>query len=368
MQYYLIYSAGGGGGEWNGLKRIWEQYMQEELKSHILIKFGDIFFNHENVGRTLYKPKLWNGLTNARSWLYENTGDDYVLNKSNIVLDSGTAKAVSWIASHYKGLEPLQYIDRFDKIADECGLVEKYVDFVTESKIDLAVTFDLPNPFKTRADSNLSRRIMDTDDNEPFIKHMAQYANLLFHRLGEEPEHMLTIINGKWSVEEYQFFLSLLDYIPCNIAVGALSDVRGRCFREYLGEVNHFDLQQYKRVHFLGCGGIEKVKILKENGYSDEKYSVDCATPVNRAFCDGISNYCVYGTGKLIKIRNDTKKQILLEHEKIKNPYYSIEELSDIIDLVIEHQKGREYHTPETFDARAKVMLHNSDVFKRNAM
>lgn len=69
---------------------------------------------------------------------------------------------------------------------------------------------------------------------------------------------------------------------------------------------------------------------------------MDCATPVNRAFCDGISNYCVYGTGKLIKIRNDTKKQILLEHEKIKNPYYSIEELSDIIDLVIEHQKGRE--------------------------
>jgi hypothetical protein len=162
-------------------------------------------------------------------------------------------------------------------------------------------------------------------------------------------------------------FMSLLDYSPKNVAVGALSEFRGRRFSDYLTQVNGFDLQQFERIHFLGCGGIEKVKILKENGYSDCKFSVDCSTPVNRSFCDGISNYCIYGTGKMIKVSGENKELIMSEHAKVLNPYYSIEEMSEILDLIVEHQRGKEYHTLETFDARAKLMLHNSDVFKVNA-
>ena len=40
--------------------------------------------------------------------------------------------------------------------------------------------------------------------------------------------------------------------------------------------------------------------------------------------------------------------------------------MTDIIELVIQHQDGA--HTPETFEARAKLMLHNSDVFRKNAL
>ena len=48
MKYYFIYSAGGGAGDWNGIKRVWKEDMPEKLKSNILLKFGDIFFNHKS--------------------------------------------------------------------------------------------------------------------------------------------------------------------------------------------------------------------------------------------------------------------------------------------------------------------------------
>ena len=367
MQYYFIYSAGGGGGEWNGLKRIWADYMKLELKSHILIKFGDIFFNHENVGRTLYKPNLWTKLEDTRKWIYDNTEDEYVLNESDIILDSGTAKAVSWIASHNSDLEPIHFIEKFDEIVEECGLIEKYVNVVRNSKINLAVTLDIPNPFKVRASSNSSLNLINTDDNEPFIEVMAKYANRLHSILDDgETDRLLTIINGLWTVEEYNLFLRKLTYTPKNIAVGALSALRGRAFKNALNEVDKYELDKYERVHFLGCGGMEKVKILKEHGYGDGKYSVDCSSPINRSFADRISKYYIYGTNKKIEVSANAKNQIIGFHEQVDNPYYSVEEMSDIIDLVIQHQEGE--HTPETFDARAKLMLHNSDVFRKNAL
>lgn len=369
MQYYLIYSAGGGGGEWNGLKRIWTASMKEELKSHVLIKFGDIFFNHENVGRTLYKPDLWKNLVDTREWIYEDTNDTYMLNSSNLILDSGAAKAVSWIASHNDNLEAVHFIKKFDEIVDECGLIQKYVNVIKTSEIDLAVTLDIPNPFKVRADSNSILNLIDTDDNKPFIEVMAKYANKLNSMLSDETDEsdtLLTIVNGTWSAKEFNLFMDKLDYTPRNIAVGAMSALKGKRFRDALQEVNKFNLYKYDRVHFLGCGGMDKVKELKNNGYGDIKYSVDCSTPINRSFADKISKYYIYGTNKKIEVSSGTKNEIIEFNESANAPYFSCEEISEILDLVIQHQNG--YHTPETFEARAKLMLHNSDVFRQNAL
>lgn len=43
MRFYFIYSAGGGAGDWNGVKRVWNDWMPEYMKSRILLKFGDVF-------------------------------------------------------------------------------------------------------------------------------------------------------------------------------------------------------------------------------------------------------------------------------------------------------------------------------------
>ena len=57
MRYFFIYSAGGGAGDWNGLKRIWVSDMPIVLKENILLKFGDVFFNHASLNN-LIKPRL----------------------------------------------------------------------------------------------------------------------------------------------------------------------------------------------------------------------------------------------------------------------------------------------------------------------
>ena len=98
MNYYFIYSAGGGGGDWNGLKRIWNDSMSESIKSSILLKFGDIFFNHVSSSN-ITRPNRWSNITNLRDWLFKATNYPYVLNDSDILLDSGSAKIVGWIAT-----------------------------------------------------------------------------------------------------------------------------------------------------------------------------------------------------------------------------------------------------------------------------
>ena len=275
MKYYFIYSAGGGGGEWDAVDRIWNSSMKEELKSHILIKFGDIFFNHRNSGTHLYKPQIWEKIDNTREWMYNNTKDEYVQKKSDIILDSGTAKAVSWITLHNEKLEPYEVIEKFDEIAKECNLLEKYVNIIKKSNIDLAVTLDLPTPFKVRASSDSMLNPVTTDDNKPFIEMMAKYANKLYDMLGKEySNRILTIIEGTWTFEEYEYFISKIKYEPQNIAIGALSRLSEKKFEETLDEINKFNLHKYKRVHFLGCGGIEKVKILKKKRI--RRYEILC--------------------------------------------------------------------------------------------
>lgn len=37
MKFYFIYSAGGGAGDWNGVKRVWAESMPHHLKSRILL-------------------------------------------------------------------------------------------------------------------------------------------------------------------------------------------------------------------------------------------------------------------------------------------------------------------------------------------
>jgi len=47
----------------------------KKLKSNILLKFGDIFFNHKSSTSILRKQR-WNNITNIRDWLYENVKDE----------------------------------------------------------------------------------------------------------------------------------------------------------------------------------------------------------------------------------------------------------------------------------------------------
>ena len=42
MDFYFVYSSGGGAGDWNGVNRMWNQFMPDYFKENLLIKFGDI--------------------------------------------------------------------------------------------------------------------------------------------------------------------------------------------------------------------------------------------------------------------------------------------------------------------------------------
>ena len=81
MNFYFVYSSGGGAGDWNGVNRMWNKFMPKYFKENLLIKFGDIFFNHKGL-RSLLKPRNWKNIDNARDWLIEKTGDT-ALNSTN---------------------------------------------------------------------------------------------------------------------------------------------------------------------------------------------------------------------------------------------------------------------------------------------
>lgn len=365
MKYYFIYSAGGGGGEWDALERVWSESVQESLKSNILMKFGDIFINHRSNSENLIRPRRWEDINNIRQWMADNTGDNYINGGANILLDSGSAKIVSWITDKFPNLSSDEIIDKFNCVYDANNIYEKYASIINNSNVNYAVSFDIPNPFKVRsrgADNRLT--VLERTEAFKFVDITAKYANDMHQVVGDK---LMTTINGLWTPEELDEFLDKLEYTPTSYAVGGMSSLRGRAFESCVVSLKETECLDEVRTHFLGCAGIDKVRRLKQAGFSsDDLYSADCSTPINRSFSDRISNYYFYDDGTMIKILNETKDEILARHSASESPYFDEEELKDILLLIIRHQEGA--HDRTTFEARAKIMLHNSDVFRRNAL
>lgn len=377
MKYYFIYSAGGGAGDWNGIKRVWKEDMPEKLKSNILLKFGDIFFNHKSSTSILRKQR-WNNITNIREWLYENVKDEYVLNNSDIILDSGTAKIVSFIDHNYNlgSLDTEQIIEHFINIIDNNAVLEKYADIIVKSKIDLAVCFDIPDPFKVRSNNEVverRRNILDKDKEIELMDVSVLYTNKLYNILKEKTDEksavdvLMPIVNGQWNKEQFDRFLSKLEFIPKNVAIGGIS---GSGYRIDNLKLNEFELERFKRVHFLGCGGLSKTKDFKQTFDGDE-YSVDVSTPINRAI-DGatsgksFSGIYSYNDFEFYRINEHTKNEIINDYEKWKgDKIFSLEEFKSIMNSILEHQSGKS--NEETYNNRARLIILNSDVFRYNA-
>lgn len=377
MKYYFIYSAGGGAGDWNGIKRVWKEDMPEKLKSNILLKFGDIFFNHKSSTSILRKQR-WNNITNIREWLYENVKDEYVLNNSDIILDSGTAKIVSFIDHNYNlgSLDTEQIIEHFINIIDNNAVLEKYADIIVKSKIDLAVCFDIPDPFKVRSNNEVverRRNILDKDKEIELMDVSVLYTNKLYNILKEKTDEksavdvLMPIVNGQWNKEQFDRFLSKLEFIPKNIAIGGIS---GSGYKIDNLKLNEFELERFKRVHFLGCGGLSKTKDFKQTFDGDE-YSVDVSTPINRAI-DGatsgksFSGIYSYNDFEFYRINEHTKNEIINDYEKWKgDKIFSLEEFKSIMNSILEHQSGKS--NEETYNNRARLIILNSDVFRYNA-
>lgn len=379
MNFYFIYSAGGGAGDWNGVKRVWTEWMPEHLKSKILLKFGDVFLEHAS-GDRIIRPRRWRDITNLREWLSENVDDEFVYSdQCDIMLDSGTAKAVNLIAYHNPTTDCDELIETFNRIFDEYGIFEKYASVICESEINSAVTFDIPNPFKIRSQNGNARlNIIERESNTRLIELSAQYSNIIYEgikriRGSEYADSVITtIINGTWSTEEIDLFLSKLCYNPDKIAIGALSStsIRPSNIGNCLDNLKPFGFERASQLHFLGCGGFKKADAIKRYGYDGDNISVDCSTFINRSI-DGNttgkaqSGYFDYNSKELTRIRPDTKEYILELHSEVVNPLYTCEEMEEILDTIIEHQSGNP--SIETYNARAKLMFHNADVYRFNA-
>lgn len=377
MKYYFIYSAGGGAGDWNGIKRVWEEDMPERLKNNILLKFGDIYFNHKSSTNILRRER-WNNITNIRNWLYENVNDEYVLNNSNIILDSGTAKIVNFIDHNYNlgELDTDQIIEYFINIIDSNHIIEKYADIIVESKINLAVCFDIPDPFKVRSDNAIverRRNILEKDKEIELMDVSILYTNKLYNilkeRINEERtvEILMPVVNGQWNKEQFNRFLSKLEFFPKNIAIGGIS---GRDYKINDLQLNEFGLDKFKRVHLLGCGGLSKTKDFKKF-FDGDKYSVDVSTPINRAI-DGatsgnsFSGIYSYNDFELYRINDQTRNVIINDYKNWNgDKIFSLEKFTSIIDGILKHQSGNS--DEETYDNRARLIILNSDVFRHNA-
>lgn len=379
MKFYFIYSAGGGAGDWNGVKRVWKDWMPENMKSRILLKFGDVFLEHAS-GNRFIRPQRWKTISDLRSWLFDSVGDEFVLSSGcNILLDSGTAKAVNLIAYHNPTTNCDQLIDSFNRTFEENNVFEKYISVVCDSEIDSAVTFDIPNPFKIRSQNGNARlNILERESNDKLIELSAVYSNIIYDGLEKAKgtryadSVITTIINGTWDRHEIDLFLSKLAYNPDKIAVGALSptSINASALQDCLDNLAPFNFERATQLHFLGCGGFKKARTIKEYGFDGDNISVDCSTFINRSI-DGNttgtaeSGYFDYNTKKLIRINPRTKNEILDIHSSISNPLYTCEELEEILDGVLGHQCGNS--SPETYNARAKLMFHNADVYRYNA-
>lgn len=369
MKYYFIYSAGGGAGDWNGVKRVWNDCMPTSIKSNILLKFGDVFLNHAQP-TTPCRPRRWNGITNLRQWLFDATQDNYVLDEANLLLDSGSAKLVNFIAHNNPNITNEELITQFDDIINRCQIIEKYISVIQYSNINSAVTFDVPNPFKIRSQNGNARlNILTQNDRQRLIELSANYSNRIYHSLNDSDARLYTIISGEWNIEEITRFLHLLDYSPRNIAIGGLSAVDDNTFRQNINTLVQANLG-YEHIHFLGCGGLKKVAILHETIFNDERTSVDCSTPINRSIDGNVrgtaqSCYYSYQSQELIRIKPETRDKILNLHATAENPLFSLTQMTEIIDAVLRHQNNQS--SAETYNGRAKLLIHNSDVYKRFA-
>lgn len=375
MKYYFIYSAGGGAGDWNGVKRVFKSSMPDNIQSNILLKFGDIFLSHASVRQPICSRR-WNNITNLRDWLFEATDDRRVYN-SNILLDSGTAKLVSWINFHNPTMTCPQLVEEFDRLVNTYNILDKYISIVADSNISSAVTFDIPNPFKIRSQSSNTRlNILDDDSNDILIAASAKYSNKIYNglkaKIGNRVDSVLrTIINGTWTADEIADYLGRLDYTPKHIAIGGLSSVHEGEFATYMPTLISALGNNYDSIHFLGCGGLRKVKILKDKGFNASENSVDCSTVINRTIDGNVSGtsqscYYVYSTCEQIRIKPETKEDILAKHRSADTPLFSFEQITEIINKVLEHQNNNS--SSDTYNARAKLLIHNTDVFRRNAL
>lgn len=369
MKYYFIYSAGGGAGDWNGVKRVWNECMPTSIKSNILLKFGDVFLNHA-APTTPCRPRRWNTVSNLRQWLFEATGDEFVLADANVLLDSGSAKLVNFIAHNNPLISNEALIDEFDRIMVRHRILEKYADVIEKSNINGAVTFDVPNPFKIRSQNGNARlNILTQNDSRRLIELSAKYSNKIYRFLNENDDRLYTIINGEWNIAEIKLFLSLLDYTPKNIAIGGLSAADDATFRLNVNTLAKANLN-YEHIHFLGCGGLKKVAYLRTTVFNNARTSVDCSTPINRSIDGNVSGtsqscYYSYQEQELIRIKPETRERILRLHATAESPLFNLEEMTDIIDTVLKHQNFQSCE--DTYNARARLLIHNSDVYKKFA-
>lgn len=372
MDFYFVYSSGGGAGDWNGINRTWKDFMPFYFKNNLLIKFGDIFFNHKGLNR-LTKPQLWNNVSNGRTWLIERTGDTSLETTSNLIMDVGTTKIVNYIACHYSTLSPEEVIEKFDEILEEELILNKYADFVLESNISNAVTFDIPNPFKIRNQTGNTARNIFTDTNcrKLLINKCLQYANHTYSRLGDA-NRLLVLIPSFLNENEIEPYLSNLDFTPQKIAIGALIGLNESDFVSALAKMsNNLNLSEYSKVHFLGCGGLKKANLIKNTLGNHSNFSVDNTTAFNRSIDGnkkGSSQSCYYDYDEKseIRIKPSTKDDILRLHARTNVKLFSDAEMEVIIDSVLDHQSNRS--SQETYDNRAKLAIHNTDVFRYNAL
>lgn len=370
MKYFFIYSAGGGAGDWNGLKRVWKKRMPHVLKKRLLLKFGDVFYNHAS-SPNLIKPQLWSIVSDMRKWVCENVHDDFVQNQSIILLDSGTSKIINHIMTNHEGYSVEQVIERFKGLIRENSIMQKYVEIIKNSDVQEAVTFDTPNPFKIRTQTQNTRtNVFNSQNNVLLIRTSAEFVNQMFHLMGESQDKILTTINGLWTNDEIDLFFSLLDYTPNKLAIGGLTRTSSEISKIMQRLDKKLNFQDYERVHFLGCGGIEITSGIKDNIQNDDYLSVDNSTPWNRAI-DGNtcgssqSGYFDYISKRLFRINPSNKAQIFLVHTNAPNPIFSLDEMKDIINKILTHQSN--HSSQETYEARALLAIHNHDVFRVNA-
>lgn len=373
MDFCFVYSSGGGAGDWNALDRIWLNSMPDYFKNNLLIKFGDIFFNHRS-NKNIIKPSYWNNTSSARDWLISNTNDISLSSTPNLLLDVGTSKIVSFITHHNESATGKEIIEEFDRILNEKLILNKFCEIILNSNIQNAVTFDIPNLFKVRSQAgNVSRNLFSEPGcRDMLINASARYANYTFNNINRESNRLMTIICAQWSDEDIIRYLSLLEYKPTKIAIGGLTDYSYDQFAEMLIRLNNLlDFSSFERVHFLGAGGFRRANLIIDNLGNLNNFSVDNTTAFNRAI-DGNTNgssqsgYYDYESKDLIRIKPENIEKILLLHSQVPNnrAFFSVEEMSNILNSILMHQSGNSSH--ETYNNRARLAIHNFDVYKYN--